>query len=86
MIAVVYDLSKKFRIVQELKNFDYHGDNTAILMTKQKKSIVSASDIYRALERKCNNAEHPDKYGHYREAKYCQIKHHWIWKVQDECN
>ncbi|XP_025096330.1 alpha-1,6-mannosyl-glycoprotein 2-beta-N-acetylglucosaminyltransferase-like [Pomacea canaliculata] len=26
--------------------------------------------------------EHPDKYGHYREAKYCQIKHHWIWKLQ----
>lgn len=35
-----------------------------------------------ALEKKCNNAEHPDKYGHYREAKYCQTKHHWIWKLQ----
>ncbi|XP_041369480.1 alpha-1,6-mannosyl-glycoprotein 2-beta-N-acetylglucosaminyltransferase-like [Gigantopelta aegis] len=31
--------------------------------------------------KKCNNAEHPDKYGHYREAKYCQAKHHWIWKL-----
>ncbi|KAK0048563.1 alpha-1 6-mannosyl-glycoprotein 2-beta-N-acetylglucosaminyltransferase [Biomphalaria pfeifferi] len=35
-----------------------------------------------ALSSKCNNAEHPDKYGHYREAKYCQAKHHWIWKLQ----
>ncbi|XP_012945137.1 alpha-1,6-mannosyl-glycoprotein 2-beta-N-acetylglucosaminyltransferase [Aplysia californica] len=35
-----------------------------------------------ALLKKCNNAEHPDKYGHYREAKYCQAKHHWIWKLQ----
>lgn len=35
-----------------------------------------------ALLKKCNNAEHPDKYGHYREVKYCQTKHHWIWKLQ----
>ncbi|CAG5132403.1 unnamed protein product, partial [Candidula unifasciata] len=35
-----------------------------------------------AIKMKCNNAEHPDKYGHYREAKYCQAKHHWIWKLQ----
>lgn len=35
-----------------------------------------------AIEKKCNNAEHPDKYGHYREAKYCQTKHHWIWKLR----
>lgn len=35
-----------------------------------------------AVESKCNNAEHPDKYGHYREAKYCQAKHHWIWKLK----
>ncbi|XP_059157422.1 alpha-1,6-mannosyl-glycoprotein 2-beta-N-acetylglucosaminyltransferase-like isoform X2 [Physella acuta] len=34
-----------------------------------------------AVALKCNNAEHPDKYGHYREAKYCQAKHHWIWKL-----
>ncbi|CAG2203005.1 MGAT2 [Mytilus edulis] len=34
-----------------------------------------------ALKIKCNNANHPDKYGHYREAKYCQTKHHWFWKL-----
>jgi alpha-1,6-mannosyl-glycoprotein beta-1,2-N-acetylglucosaminyltransferase len=34
-----------------------------------------------ALKRGCNNAEHPDKYGHYREAKYTQTKHHWNWKI-----
>ncbi|KAH9520372.1 Alpha-1,6-mannosyl-glycoprotein 2-beta-N-acetylglucosaminyltransferase, partial [Bulinus truncatus] len=39
-----------------------------------------------AIASKCNNAEHPDKYGHYREAKYCQAKHHWIWKVCTDIN
>lgn len=34
-----------------------------------------------AIKLKCNNANHPDKYGHYREAKYCQTKHHWFWKL-----
>ena len=29
----------------------------------------------------CTNAEHPDSYGHYREAKITAIKHHWWWKV-----
>ena len=36
----------------------------------------------RAVERKCINAQHPDSYGHYREAKYTQTKHHWWWKVR----
>ncbi|KAK6177963.1 hypothetical protein SNE40_012817 [Patella caerulea] len=34
-----------------------------------------------AIKAKCLNALHPDKYGHYREPKYCQAKHHWIWKL-----
>lgn len=29
----------------------------------------------------CNNAEHPDSFGHYREAKFSQTKHHWWWKM-----
>ncbi|XP_075239802.1 alpha-1,6-mannosyl-glycoprotein 2-beta-N-acetylglucosaminyltransferase-like isoform X2 [Convolutriloba macropyga] len=29
----------------------------------------------------CANAEFPDSYGHYREAKYAAIKHHWWWKL-----
>ena len=32
--------------------------------------------------KKCTNAEHPDVYGHYRQAKYTQTKHHWIWKLK----
>lgn len=24
---------------------------------------------------------YPDLYGHYREAKFTQTKHHWIWKA-----
>ncbi|XP_033932057.1 alpha-1,6-mannosyl-glycoprotein 2-beta-N-acetylglucosaminyltransferase [Pseudochaenichthys georgianus] len=29
----------------------------------------------------CINAEHPDSYGHYREAFITQTKHHWWWKL-----
>nr|XP_023022270.1 alpha-1,6-mannosyl-glycoprotein 2-beta-N-acetylglucosaminyltransferase-like [Leptinotarsa decemlineata] len=35
----------------------------------------------RALLKKCNNALYPDVYGHYREAKFTQTKHHWWWKT-----
>lgn len=35
----------------------------------------------RALELECLGAEHPDKYGHYRESQFTQIKHHWWWKA-----
>lgn len=34
-----------------------------------------------AMKLDCNNAASPDRYGHYREAKYCQTKHHWLWKL-----
>ncbi|XP_067616709.1 alpha-1,6-mannosyl-glycoprotein 2-beta-N-acetylglucosaminyltransferase isoform X6 [Eurosta solidaginis] len=37
--------------------------------------------INRAIIRKCNNALYPDLYGHYREAKFTQTKHHWWWKA-----
>ncbi|XP_048584873.1 alpha-1,6-mannosyl-glycoprotein 2-beta-N-acetylglucosaminyltransferase [Nematostella vectensis] len=30
---------------------------------------------------KCKNADHPDKYGHFREAKFTMTKHHWWWKA-----
>lgn len=36
---------------------------------------------FRAMIRKCNNAPYPDLYGHYREAKFTQTKHHWWWKA-----
>ncbi|KAK7572144.1 hypothetical protein V9T40_014616 [Parthenolecanium corni] len=38
-------------------------------------------NIKEAIEKKCNNAYHPDLYGHYREAKFTQTKHHWWWKA-----
>ncbi|XP_074602354.1 alpha-1,6-mannosyl-glycoprotein 2-beta-N-acetylglucosaminyltransferase [Brevipalpus obovatus] len=38
-------------------------------------------DKQKALEIKCNNANHSDSYGHYREAIYTQTKHHWFWKM-----
>ncbi|XP_063703413.1 alpha-1,6-mannosyl-glycoprotein 2-beta-N-acetylglucosaminyltransferase isoform X2 [Culicoides brevitarsis] len=34
-----------------------------------------------ALKLNCNNAQHPDLYGHYREAAFTQTKHHWFWKT-----
>ncbi|SPP80936.1 alpha-1,6-mannosyl-glycoprotein 2-beta-N-acetylglucosaminyltransferase isoform X1 [Drosophila guanche] len=34
-----------------------------------------------AMISNCNNALYPDLYGHYREAKFTQTKHHWIWKA-----
>jgi len=34
-----------------------------------------------ALLNQCNNADYPDMYGHYREAKYAQMKHHWFWQL-----
>ena len=34
-----------------------------------------------ALKAGCLNAEHPDSYGHYREAFITQTKHHWWWKL-----
>lgn len=33
----------------------------------------------------CSNKAYPDIYKHYREAKFVQIKHHWMWKVTVYC-
>ncbi|CAH1730639.1 unnamed protein product [Chironomus riparius] len=47
---------------------------------------ISKSD---AIKIKCKNAHFPDLYGHYREAKYTQMKNHWWWKLNrifDELN
>ncbi|XP_023684114.1 alpha-1,6-mannosyl-glycoprotein 2-beta-N-acetylglucosaminyltransferase [Paramormyrops kingsleyae] len=34
-----------------------------------------------ALKLGCINAEYPDSFGHYREARFSQTKHHWWWKL-----
>ncbi|XP_053462012.1 alpha-1,6-mannosyl-glycoprotein 2-beta-N-acetylglucosaminyltransferase-like [Nycticebus coucang] len=34
-----------------------------------------------ALKLGCINAEYPDSFSHYREAKFSQTKHHWWWKL-----
>lgn len=34
-----------------------------------------------ALKLGCINAEYPDSFGHYREAQFSQVKHHWWWKL-----
>ncbi|XP_078090279.1 alpha-1,6-mannosyl-glycoprotein 2-beta-N-acetylglucosaminyltransferase [Mustelus asterias] len=34
-----------------------------------------------AFKMGCINAEYPDSFGHYRESKFCQTKHHWWWKL-----
>ncbi|XP_069493497.1 alpha-1,6-mannosyl-glycoprotein 2-beta-N-acetylglucosaminyltransferase [Ambystoma mexicanum] len=38
-------------------------------------------DKKEAAKLKCNNAAFPDSFGHYREAKFSQTKHHWWWKL-----
>lgn len=38
-------------------------------------------DIKTAFKINCLNAEYRDTYGHYREAKFTQMKHHWWWKL-----
>ncbi|OCT64997.1 mannosyl (alpha-1,6-)-glycoprotein beta-1,2-N-acetylglucosaminyltransferase S homeolog isoform X1 [Xenopus laevis] len=35
-----------------------------------------------AVQLGCINAGYPDSFGHYREAKFSQTKHHWWWKLQ----
>lgn len=35
----------------------------------------------KAKEIGCNNADTPDTFGHYREAKFTMTKHHWWWKA-----
>jgi len=35
----------------------------------------------RAILTGCINADYPDLYGHYREARFSQTKHHWWWKT-----
>lgn len=42
---------------------------------------TSVINFFRAIIRKCNNALYHDLYGHYREAKFTQTKHHWWWKA-----
>ncbi|CAH0559950.1 unnamed protein product [Brassicogethes aeneus] len=37
--------------------------------------------IQKAKEINCTNAFYPDSFGHYREATFTQIKHHWWWKL-----
>lgn len=43
--------------------------------------IKKYTSLFRALHLGCINAEHPDSYKHYREAKFTQTKHHWWWKA-----
>lgn len=35
----------------------------------------------KAVALNCTNALYPDSYGHYREAHFTAIKHHWWWKI-----
>ena len=37
--------------------------------------------MFRAERMGCVNSKWPDLYGHYREAKFTQTKHHWWWKA-----
>lgn len=43
--------------------------------------VIINNIFFRAERLKCANAQWPDIYGHYREAKFTQTKHHWWWKA-----
>lgn len=53
--------------------FEFPGDDPKDCNREMKKSD--------AIRLKCNNAFFPDHHGHYREAKFTQMKHHWWWKL-----
>ena len=63
---------------QELSNQYYL--HCFIVFFLQRQSLNSS--LSRAKEIGCNNAETPDMFGHYREAKFTMTKHHWWWKVR----
>nr|XP_034179719.1 alpha-1,6-mannosyl-glycoprotein 2-beta-N-acetylglucosaminyltransferase isoform X1 [Osmia lignaria]XP_034179720.1 alpha-1,6-mannosyl-glycoprotein 2-beta-N-acetylglucosaminyltransferase isoform X1 [Osmia lignaria]XP_034179721.1 alpha-1,6-mannosyl-glycoprotein 2-beta-N-acetylglucosaminyltransferase isoform X1 [Osmia lignaria]XP_034179722.1 alpha-1,6-mannosyl-glycoprotein 2-beta-N-acetylglucosaminyltransferase isoform X1 [Osmia lignaria]XP_034179723.1 alpha-1,6-mannosyl-glycoprotein 2-beta-N-ace len=48
---------------------------------KEQVHVAVRASPCRALSLGCINAKHPDLYGHYREAKFTQTKHHWWWKA-----
>lgn len=52
---------------------DFPGDNAHDCRRDIKKSD--------AIRLKCNNALFSDKFGHYRESKFTQMKHHYWWKL-----
>lgn len=43
--------------------------------------LISVVFFRSARKDGCNNAEWPDSYGHYREWKFTQTKHHYAWKL-----
>lgn len=67
------------RIVQEISTKSgkhwYCADDNAVWLYLRYSTTTSAVAIG------CSNAQTPDLYGHYREARYSQTKHHWWWKV-----
>ena len=36
------------------------------------------------IRKDCNNIKFKDTFGHYRESRFVQVKHHWFWKVKRE--
>ncbi|CBY42871.1 unnamed protein product, partial [Oikopleura dioica] len=53
----------------------YKGQFPAESPTDCPKDLKVATDVT------CNRAAKADKYGHFREVKYSQIKLHWTWKL-----
>jgi alpha-1,6-mannosyl-glycoprotein beta-1,2-N-acetylglucosaminyltransferase len=59
-----------------------HQEKCTVIMVWSVKCLAQlAAFVHRAKRSGCNNADHPDQYGHYREAKFTMTKHHWWWKA-----
>ncbi|XP_023233550.1 alpha-1,6-mannosyl-glycoprotein 2-beta-N-acetylglucosaminyltransferase-like [Centruroides sculpturatus] len=52
-----------------------------LIKNHHRTNVTKTAKLNKALKKNCNNAKYPDLYGHYREAKFTQTKHHWWWKM-----
>lgn len=71
-----------FQHVLKVRAFVAQSEVLCVIVLAVAGALVSTRvSLYRAKEMLCNNALYPDLYGHYREAKFTQTKHHWWWKA-----
>jgi len=64
-----------------VQSWRYHHHVHTFSVANTLLNLIVMQSVSRAKEMLCNNALYPDLYGHYREAKFTQTKHHWWWKA-----
>lgn len=72
----------RFNWKEGTKSNHYGTQSLKLCVLMRSVFLLLFSNIkFRAREMGCINAETPDMYGHYRQAPFTMIKHHWWWKV-----